>query len=76
MRPLQHAAREGGGRPGHPSSPVLLAPHPAGYDIHTDTYDGTHPGPTGEHKLAGAFADAMHQAWGVGGPYAGALAAA
>lgn len=58
------------------SSPVLLASHPAGYDIHTDTYDGTHPGPTGEHKLAGAFADAMHQAWGVGGPYAGALAAA
>ncbi|MFD5873598.1 GDSL-type esterase/lipase family protein [Streptomyces sp. NPDC060322] len=59
-----------------PSSPVLLASHPVGYDIHTDTYDGTHPGPTGEHKLAGAFADAMHQAWGVGGPYAGALAAA
>lgn len=58
------------------SSPILLASHPAGYDIHTDTYDGTHPGPTGEHKLAGAFADAMHQAWGVGGPYAGALAAA
>ncbi len=59
-----------------PSSPVLLASHPAGYDIHADTYDGTHPGPTGEHKLAGAFAEAMHQAWGVGGPYAGALATA
>ena len=59
-----------------PPSPLLLASHPAGYDIHTDTYDGTHPGPTGEHKLAGAFADAMHQAWGVGGPYAEALATA
>nr|PPQ62446.1 hypothetical protein C5F59_21780 [Streptomyces sp. QL37] len=59
-----------------PSSPILLASHPVDYDIHTDTYDGTHPGPTGEHKLAGAFADAMHQAWGVGGPYAEALAAA
>ncbi|MFE4692509.1 GDSL-type esterase/lipase family protein [Streptomyces sp. NPDC056749] len=59
-----------------PSSPVLLTEHPAGYDIHTDTYDGTHPGPTGEHKLAGAFADAMHRAWGVGGPYAGVLATA
>ncbi|MDX3682239.1 GDSL-type esterase/lipase family protein [Streptomyces sp. AK04-4c] len=59
-----------------PASPILLASHPTGYDIHTDTYDGTHPGPTGEHKLAGAFADAMHQAWGVGGPYAGALATA
>ncbi|MGW0781928.1 GDSL-type esterase/lipase family protein [Streptomyces sp. NPDC002913] len=56
------------------ASPVLLASAPTGYDIHTDTYDGTHPGPTGEHRLAGAFADAMHQAWGVGGPYAGALA--
>ncbi|MEV0007502.1 GDSL-type esterase/lipase family protein [Streptomyces sp. NPDC047973] len=59
-----------------PASPVLLASRPADYDIHTDTYDGTHPGPSGEHRLAGAFADAMHQAWGVGGPYAGALAAA
>jgi lysophospholipase L1-like esterase len=59
-----------------PASPVLLASSPAGYDIHTDTYDGTHPGPTGEHKLAGAFADAMHQAWGLGSPYARALAAA
>ncbi|MET7369028.1 GDSL-type esterase/lipase family protein [Streptomyces sp. NPDC005566] len=57
----------------NPSSPILLASAPAGYDIHTDTYDGTHPGPTGEHRLAGAFADVMHQAWGVGGPYAGAL---
>ncbi|MFC9248990.1 GDSL-type esterase/lipase family protein [Streptomyces sp. NPDC057136] len=53
-----------------PMSPVLLASRPTAYDIHEDTYDGTHPGPTGEHKLAAAFADAMHQAWGVGGPYA------
>ncbi|MEU8892158.1 GDSL-type esterase/lipase family protein [Streptomyces sp. NPDC048442] len=51
---------------GEPRSPLLLAtPHPT-YDIHTDTYDGTHPGPTGEHKLAMAFADAMRQAWGTG----------
>ncbi|MCX5200491.1 GDSL-type esterase/lipase family protein [Streptomyces sp. NBC_00237] len=54
---------------GSAASPLLLAtPHPT-YDIHTDTYDGTHPGPTGEHKLAAAFADAMHQAWGVGAAY-------
>lgn len=59
-----------------PSSPVLLAPHPTGYDIHTDTYDGTHPGPTGEHKLAETFADTMYRAWGVGGPYAGAAVSA
>ncbi|MFJ7064758.1 GDSL-type esterase/lipase family protein [Streptomyces sp. NPDC101115] len=51
------------------SSPLLLATVPESYDIHRDTYDGTHPGPTGEHKLAAAFADAMHQAWGLGGPY-------
>ncbi|MFE6976330.1 GDSL-type esterase/lipase family protein [Streptomyces sp. NPDC057682] len=52
-----------------PGSPVLLASHPHGYDIHRDTYDGTHPGPSGEHRLAAAYADAMHQAWGLGGPY-------
>lgn len=54
-----------------PTSPLLLASRPPGYDIHTDTYDGTHPGPSGEHRLAAAFADAMHQAWGLGGPYRG-----
>ncbi len=53
-----------------PASPLLLAPTPPGYDIHTDTYDGTHPGPTGEHLLAATFADTLHRAWGVGGPYA------
>jgi lysophospholipase L1-like esterase len=53
-----------------PGSPLLLASVPESYDIATDTYDGTHPGPSGEHKLAAAFATAMHQAWGLGGPYA------
>ncbi|MER5769868.1 GDSL-type esterase/lipase family protein [Streptomyces sp. NPDC001985] len=52
-----------------PSAPLLLASVPESYDIGTDTYDGTHPGPSGEHKLAEAFATAMHQAWGLGGPY-------
>ncbi|MEV6398025.1 GDSL-type esterase/lipase family protein [Streptomyces sp. NPDC051907] len=51
------------------ASPVLLASAPAAYDIDHDTYDGTHPGPTGEHKLAAAFAEAMHQAWDLGTPY-------
>ncbi|MGW4160549.1 GDSL-type esterase/lipase family protein [Streptomyces sp. NPDC004788] len=51
------------------ASPLLLATVPESYDIHADTYDGTHPGPSGEHKLAAAFADAMHQAWSLGGPY-------
>ncbi|WP_328676437.1 GDSL-type esterase/lipase family protein [Streptomyces sp. NBC_00322] len=51
------------------SSPILLASPPQSYALDTDTYDGTHPGPTGEHKLAAAFAGAMHQAWGLGGAY-------
>ncbi|TJZ52902.1 hypothetical protein FCH28_17155 [Streptomyces piniterrae] len=53
-----------------PASPLLLASEPAGWEIDRATYDGTHPSVSGEHLLAGAFADAMHQAWGVGGPYA------
>ncbi|MGW2234169.1 SGNH/GDSL hydrolase family protein [Streptomyces sp. NPDC001759] len=54
-----------------PRSPFLLASPPPSYDIHLDTYDGTHPNASGEHKIAAAFADAMHQAWGVGKPYGG-----
>ncbi|NBE52862.1 SGNH/GDSL hydrolase family protein [Streptomyces boluensis] len=50
-------------------SPLLLASVPEAYDINHDTYDGTHPNASGEHKLAGAFADAMHQAWDLGAPY-------
>ncbi|MFJ3337113.1 SGNH/GDSL hydrolase family protein [Streptomyces sp. NPDC086766] len=52
-----------------PRSPLLLASPPEAYDIHADTYDGTHPNASGEHRLAQAFADAMHQAWGWGGEY-------
>ncbi|MEV7526235.1 GDSL-type esterase/lipase family protein [Streptomyces sp. NPDC091371] len=51
------------------ASPVLLAARPASYDIHQDTYDGTHPNASGEHRLAGEFAAVLHQAWGIGGPY-------
>ncbi|WP_086701943.1 SGNH/GDSL hydrolase family protein, partial [Streptomyces tricolor] len=42
-----------------PRSPILLASPPAGYDIHADTYDGTHPNADGERRIAGAFAGAM-----------------
>ncbi|MER6628284.1 GDSL-type esterase/lipase family protein [Streptomyces sp. NPDC000987] len=52
-----------------PRSPLLLASPPPSYDIDRDTYDGTHPNADGEHKIAAAFADAMHQAWGLGRPY-------
>ncbi|MFH8467502.1 SGNH/GDSL hydrolase family protein [Streptomyces sp. NPDC017991] len=57
-----------------PNSPLLLASLPRGYDIHTDTYDGTHPNASGEHKLAAAFAEALHQGWGVGARYESHLA--
>ncbi|MFJ5059596.1 SGNH/GDSL hydrolase family protein [Streptomyces nigra] len=52
-----------------PRSPLLLASPPPSYEIDRDTYDGTHPNASGEHKIAGAFADAMHQAWDLGAPY-------
>ncbi|MFF0790771.1 GDSL-type esterase/lipase family protein [Streptomyces spiralis] len=52
-----------------PRSPILLASPPESYDIHTDTYDGTHPNASGEHRIAGAFAGAMWEAWGLGQPY-------
>lgn len=53
-----------------PRSPLLLASPPYGWDLDRDTYDGTHPSPEGEHRLAECFAEALHQAWAVGGPYA------
>jgi GDSL-like Lipase/Acylhydrolase family len=51
------------------ASPLLMASRPADYDIRLDTYDGTHPNAQGEHRLAGAFADALFQAWDIGAPY-------
>ncbi|MFF3192487.1 SGNH/GDSL hydrolase family protein [Streptomyces misionensis] len=49
-----------------PRSPILLASPPQSYDIHVDTYDGTHPNASGEHRIAEAFAGAMREAWGIG----------
>ncbi|QFR94161.1 GDSL-type esterase/lipase family protein [Streptomyces tsukubensis] len=54
---------------GSEGSPLLLTSPPEEYDLHTDTYDGTHPGPSGERKIAAAFATAMHQAWDIGEPW-------
>ncbi len=51
-------------------SPLLPASPPPSFDIHADTYDGTHPNASGEHKIAGAFAEAMYQAWEWGQTYA------
>lgn len=53
-----------------PSSPLLLATPSPSYDIDFDTYDGTHPNASGEHRIAAAFAEAMWREWGLGGPYA------
>ncbi|MFP8884594.1 GDSL-type esterase/lipase family protein [Streptomyces mangrovi] len=53
-----------------PASPLLTAVPPHDWDLARDTYDGTHPTARGEHRIAAAFADAMHRAWGVGSPYA------
>ncbi|MGW1766776.1 GDSL-type esterase/lipase family protein [Streptomyces sp. NPDC002073] len=52
-----------------PASPLLLAARPQDYDIHHDTYDGTHPNASGEHRIAGEFAAVLHQAWDLGTPY-------
>ncbi|MFD5815589.1 SGNH/GDSL hydrolase family protein [Streptomyces sp. NPDC059618] len=52
-----------------PRSPLLLASPPPSYDIDLDTYDGTHPNASGEHKIAESFAEAMHQSWDLGEPY-------
>lgn len=58
-----------------PTSPLLLAAPPADWDVARDTHDGTHPSSHGEHRIAAAFADALHQAWSVGGPYAAGVLA-
>ncbi|MFJ9708392.1 GDSL-type esterase/lipase family protein [Streptomyces sp. NPDC101234] len=52
-----------------PRSPILLASPPKSYDIHSDTYDGTHPNASGEHRIAAAFAEALWQGWDVGQSY-------
>jgi hypothetical protein len=52
-----------------PRSPLLLASPFPSYDIHADTYDGTHPNESGEHRIAAVFAEAMHQGWDLGAPY-------
>ncbi|MEW2525806.1 MULTISPECIES: GDSL-type esterase/lipase family protein [unclassified Streptomyces] len=49
-----------------PASALLLASPPDPYDIHYDTYDGTHPNERGERKLADAYAAALAQAWDLG----------
>ncbi|WP_424212462.1 GDSL-type esterase/lipase family protein [Streptomyces sp. BI20] len=51
------------------TSPLLLTDRPQGWDRAVDTYDGTHPSVSGEHRLAREFATVLHQAWSIGAPY-------
>ncbi|MQA93664.1 MAG: hypothetical protein GEV11_03160 [Streptosporangiales bacterium] len=50
-------------------SPLVTAALTDAYDIDADTYDGTHPNESGEHKIAAMFADALCHGLGIGAPY-------
>ncbi|MGF7239408.1 MAG: GDSL-type esterase/lipase family protein [Frankia sp.] len=56
-------------------SPVVIANPTVGFTPDTDTYDGTHPTPSGEYKIAAAFSDALANDFGIGQPF-GAIPAA
>jgi len=51
------------------TSAIVLADPTLGYDPAVDTYDGVHPTPSGEYKIAAAFADALWNGFGIGGLY-------
>ena len=50
-------------------APLLRTPGLTDWDLPGDTRDGTHPSARGEHKIAAAFAETLHDGLGVGGPY-------
>jgi len=41
------------------AAPVVVVNHNEGWDDQKDTYDGIHPGPSGQYKMAIAWFDAM-----------------
>lgn len=51
------------------TSPVVVADPVTGFDAANDTYDGTHPRPSGEYKIAAAFANALATGYGIGTTY-------
>lgn len=57
-----------------PAAPVLMADVLPQWHLPADTTDGTHPSPTGEHKIAATFADALHRGFGLAAPYRYAVA--
>lgn len=52
-----------------PAAPVLVTEALTDWHLPTDTNDGTHPSPEGEHKIAAAFADVLHRGFGLAAPY-------
>jgi hypothetical protein len=50
-------------------SPVVIADPRPGFDPAIDTYDGTHPAPNGEYKIAAAFVNALSSNFGIGTAY-------
>ncbi|GIE30534.1 hypothetical protein Ait01nite_035790 [Actinoplanes italicus] len=50
-------------------SPVRLVDFATGYDPYADAYDGLHPNPQGEHKIAKAFANVLSSQFQVGPAY-------
>ncbi|MGK5441559.1 GDSL-type esterase/lipase family protein [Micromonospora sp. URMC 105] len=51
------------------ASPVRLVDFATGYNPYTDAYDGLHPNPQGEHKIAKAFANVLWNQFQVGATY-------
>ncbi|MCX5206998.1 GDSL-type esterase/lipase family protein [Streptomyces sp. NBC_00237] len=52
-----------------PSSPVVVADTSAEFVASEHTWDGTHPNPNGEIRIAAAFADTLASRFGIGARY-------
>ncbi|MBW8483888.1 SGNH/GDSL hydrolase family protein [Actinomadura parmotrematis] len=52
-----------------PDTPVTVAETAAEFIAADHTWDGTHPNPNGEVRIAAAFADALAARFGLGAPY-------
>ncbi|WP_170201449.1 GDSL-type esterase/lipase family protein [Actinocorallia herbida] len=52
-----------------PGSPVAIAPTATEFVASAHTWDGTHPNPRGELRIAAAFADLLALRFALGGPY-------
>jgi hypothetical protein len=57
------------------TQPLVVSDPLPGFAVATDTYDNTHPTPSGEYKIAAAFANALWNGYGIGAAY-GVLPAA